>query len=639
MERRRNAVVGIVLLVVLFLSLSVVADAALRRARVDLTESGLFTLSTGTRAVLRDLDEPITLSLFFSESVARGRPMVQTYAKRVRELLEEFELRAGGTIILETLDAEPFSEAEERAQREGLRAIPVAPGEALYFGLVGTNSTSGREVIPFFDPAEERFLEYQLTRVVHKLSTVDRPSVAVYASIPVQGSEANPLLGIAASRPWLLLRELGELFDLTLLEPDATEVPPGTDLVLLIHPKNVPDALRRSIDAFVLGGGPAVVCVDPLCDADIPPGAQQDPMALMRADRSSDLPALLRAWGVRLAPGKVAADLPSARRGPTRGGRETIPYVQYLALGPERLDADDAVTGSLSLVQVGSAGSLEAVEGATTTLTPLVTTSDDSMLLDASRVGFLADQRELVAGYEPSGGPLVLAARITGPARTAFPDPPEDGSADEADGPVAPDAPADPSEGEIAVVVVADVDMLTDRFWAQEMRLGEVTLGYQKQSDNADLIVNAVDQMAGSSALISVRARGEYSRPFTLVEEIREEAEREYAEEAQRLEAERREAEARLRELQSVRPDSGDVILTPEQRAELERFRDRLAATNAQLRDVNFNLRRDVERLGLTLEVVNIAAAPALVALVAIGLAGYRSAKRRADRRAIAGAG
>jgi ABC-type uncharacterized transport system involved in gliding motility auxiliary subunit len=213
---------------------------------------------------------------------------------------------------------------------------------------------------------------------------------------------------------------------------------------------------------------------------------------------------------------------------------------------------------------------------------------------------------------------------------------------DDADTPkdAAPPTPAGADDlHEINVVVVSDCDFLSDRWWEQEMRLGNMVLGYQKQADNADFIVNALDNMAGSSDLISLRARGTFTRPFTLVEKIQRDAEAQYLAEAQDLQKKQRDTESRIRQLQQARPDSGDLILTPEQEAEIKKFRDQLAETNSQLRDVRYKLRKNVEQLGTTLKIVNTVLAPALVALGAVGLGAYRAVRRRSDRRSMAGKG
>jgi ABC-type uncharacterized transport system involved in gliding motility auxiliary subunit len=342
----------------------------------------------------------------------------------------------------------------------------------------------------------------------------------------------------------------------------------------------------------------------------------------------------------------VVANMDQALQGAGRDGRTPVPLVHYLGFEAQDYDQDDAVTGGLDRTIVAAAGWLSPVEGAATTFSPLIKTTERSMLLPINRVAFFPDPQELVADFVSSGSERVIAARVSGPAQSAY----ESEAASEAgegeeEGESASSETGEGEQtggrasGEINVIVVADADMLTDRFWIQPMQFGQMTLGYQKLSSNGDFLINAAEQMAGSSALINVRARGASTRPFTYVEQIRRDAEAEYLAEAQRLQEKQRETEQRLRELQQARPDQGEVILSQEQQEELERFREQLAETNAQLRQVNYNMLKDVENLGVRLRVINTLAAPAAVALLAIGLGAYRVARRRADRRSMAGEG
>lgn len=628
MDTRNTAVVSLLLLVVLFFAVNIAGDRALRRARVDLTEHKLYTLSKGTRNILREVEEPITLTLFFSEDLAAGQPQLQNHGKRVTELLEEFSLISGGKVKVEFVNPEPFSEGEERAQLAGIQGLSAGPGGQFYFGLLGVNSTDGRETVPFFDPREERFLEYTLAKLVYTLDHPERKKVTVLSSLPVDGS--RPMMpGQQPARPWQIMTELRSMFEVVTIDPAAGAIPDDTDVLLVIHPKMLAEPMLRAIDSFVIGGGRAMVFVDPVCEADIPPGAEQNPMAALQADRSSNLNTLLEAWGMNIDPTQVAADRQRGLERPGRNGQD-LHHVQNLLLTSSECNSDDSVTGSLGHLLLWIPGPITAIDGATTTLTPLIQTTDESMLLTAQSVSFFADPAQLLADFVPRGEPLTLAARLTGPATSAFPDAPP--AADDQAGPPAPTAAPAARTGDINIIVVADVDMLSDPMWVREVRVGDMVLGYQQLTDNGAFLINAVDNMTGSSDLISVRARGSATRPFTLVNNIRQEAEGKYLKEQTALETKRREAEQRIAELQRVRPDQGGMILTPEQQAEIDRFREQLVATNRQLRDVRYNLNKDVERLGLKLKIINIGAAPLAVFLAAIGLAGFRAARRRAHR-------
>ncbi|MDY7108948.1 MAG: Gldg family protein [Planctomycetota bacterium] len=646
MNRQTSAVLGLLILVVLFFAVNILASTALRSQRLDLTENKLFTLSPGSKRIARELDEPIRLYLYFSESLAPGRPRLQQYGRRVREMLEEYERAAAGKIILEVRDPEPFSELEDEAVQAGLTRIPVGDGDSFYFGLVGANAVGDQEVIPFLDPGDEAFLEYEVSRLIYTLAHPERKVVGVLSRLPVDGSPPNQMTRQPGEQPWQIMREMRELFEVRVIEPGAETLPDDLDVLLVIHPKNLSDATRYAIDQYVLAGGNAVIFVDPHCEADIPPMARQNPMAAMNAPKDSNLPGLFEAWGVTLRPDVVAGDMANAQRVVVQAAqqREPVSYVAWLSLGEQTIDPDDPVTGRLTQLNLATAGILQPEEDAPTTCTPLLTTSDESMAIETSRISFFPDPKSLLTDFQATGEEYILAARVSGEVPSAFPDgPPSTEDETDAD----EDAPDDQapvgneyhlarSAGPINVVIVADVDMLTDRFWIQEQRFGNLMLGYRKLSDNGDFLVNALDNMTGSGDLISVRARGRYTRPFTLVEEIQREAEQEYLAEEQALQEKLRETEARLNELQRARPDQGELILTPEQKAEIENFRAQRIETRKQLRAVRHNLRRDIERLGTTLKVINIGAVPAAITILAVVLGLLRVARRKIDRRAVA---
>jgi ABC-type uncharacterized transport system involved in gliding motility auxiliary subunit len=637
MNRRLVPLAALALLLVLFFAINVLSAALLRSARLDLTEQRIYTLSDGSRRIAASIDEPIRLYLYFSRSLATGRPVLQNYGRRVREMLEEYVRASDGSIVLEIIDPEPFSEAEDEATRAGLAGVPMGAGNSFFLGLVGRNAVDGEEVLPFLDPSQEQFLEYEVSRMVYSLANPQRKVVGVISSLPMNGAPPNPMQP-QPQRPWHVITEIGRLFEVRTLDLRVASIPDDVDVLLLVHPKSLPPSTLFAIDQHVLGGGKAVVFVDPICESDIPPGAQQNPMAAFEAQRSSNLPRLFEAWGVELDDGGVACDLSNAQRVAFASGgrREEAPYVGWISLGADEVDQDDAITGRLSQLNVATAGILRHRPEATTDWTPLVRTSPESMRADATRFMFMPDPKGLLTDFEPGGEPFVVAARITGNAVTAFPDgPPPPAEGAEA---IAPPGPhLTESTGPIHVFVFADVDMLTDRFWLREETLfGQIPMGYRKLADNGDLLVNALDNMAGSSDLISVGARGRYSRPFTLVQEVQQEAEREYRAEEQRLQDRLAEAERNLNELQQAKPDSGRLILTPEQQAELARFNEQRIETRKQLRAVRLNLRKDIEWLGVKWKAINIAAMPLAVALFAIGLWVFQLTRRRQDRRAVA---
>jgi ABC-type uncharacterized transport system involved in gliding motility auxiliary subunit len=607
--------IGLLVGLVLFFALNVLANAVLRSWRIDLTEDKLFTLTQGTKTIARGVKETIRLKLFVSREQVENFPSVASYARRVEELLEEYERISGGMIELSVIDPEPYSEAESEAVEAGLGAVPTGVGlDKIYFGLVATNAVGDKELVRFFDPGQERFLEYEISRIVYALDNPKKTVVGVLSSLPLGGGGFNPMTGQGSPR-WPALSFLDTLFETRMLADGLEQIPDDVDVLWIVHPKGFSDATRYALDHFVLGGGKTIVCLDAWCDSDTAGDDPSNPYAGMSADKRSDLPGLLEAWGVELVPGRIAADRKNALL--VRSRTEEWPMIVWIGLGPDEFDQDDAVTSRLGEVRLATAGILRPAAGATTTLTPLLMTSEDSMDVDQGAVQFRADARQMLADFVPRHERYTLGARVTGPAQTAFPD----GKPNAEEGAAAEQRTA----GDVSLVVIADVDFLHDRFWLQQTMFGPI-----KQADNGDLIVNAVENLAGGNDLIGIRGRAGFARPFERVEEIRRAAEERYLDEEKRLQARLKAADDRIGELLQQQ-DPGSLILTPEIEAELQKSYDEKAQTNLQMRDVQYNLKKDIRRLGAKLKWINIGLLPALITLtaVALGTAGRRRRTKR----------
>ena len=620
------------LALVAFVAVNVAAGAGLRRARVDLTAESLYTLSEGSRNIVRSLDESVHLYLYYSEKTAAKAGELKLYGDRVRELLEEYALASGGKVRLQVIDPEPFSEEQDAADRAGITPVRVdRMGETCYLGLLGTGSTDDEEVIPYFDMNSARTLEYDVTRLIWTLGHPEKKVVGLVTSLPLEGAGAdmNPFAQQQREPPWQVLQQMRQLFDVRSLGTTFESVPDDVAVLMIVHPKGLGDSTLYAIDQFVLRGGRALVFVDPHCEADIPPTDPNNPMAAMGADRSSNLARLFDAWGLQLVPDKVAADQTLGMSLPTQGGRgEVVKNVVVLALDQDSFDDQDVAVLDLSKVLMIMPGALRKKEGAATELVPLAETTENSMAIDKSRVSFFANAKELLADFVPSGEKQILAARVTGTAASAFPEgkPAASEGADHTGETPGAEHLAS-SSSPINVIVVADADLLQDRTWVQEQPFFGTTL-LQKFAQNGDFAINALDNLSGSDDLISVRGRGEYSRPFTEVERIRAEAEQKWLAKAQGYEQELRDTERQLNELQRERGDDASLILTPEQEERIRQFEVKVIETRKALRDVQYELRKDIEGLGQRLMWLNALAMPLLVSATAVGLLGRRARRR-----------
>lgn len=627
MNRVLTSAVGLVILIALFVAINVLAGAMLRSARVDFTEGRLYTLAEGSKRIAQSVDEQITLDFYYSSKLAAGRPTLQTYGKRVKELLEEFERVADGRINLRIYDPEPFTDLEDQAVQYGLQGMPVGDGgERFYFGLVGSNAVGTRSVIPFFNAAEEQFLEYEISRMVHQLANPQRRSLGLIAGLEIGGTMPTPGQPQSGLPAWQIAREIQALFDVRRIDPNDGRIPEDIDVLLIVHPKDLPEKTAYAIDQYVLGGGHAMIFVDPHSESDLP-ADPTDQVAVFSHNTFSEMPRLFGAWGVTMDRQETAADLRNAQEvlyQVSPGQREPMTYIPWISLGPDNLNQDDLVTGKLSRLNFASAGVLDPVEGATTTFSPLAWTSGQSMRMETLRIRSEQDPKRLTSIFEAGEELLTLAARITGDVNSAFPEGPPDGA------PVSPVAHREQSEGPINLIIVADTELLADRFYLQQNAMG----GVQKIADNADFVINGLDNLSGSSDLISLRARGSFARPFERVEELRADAEAQFRAQELDLERQIREIRGRIDRIRRDRPSSS-LILEPEVQEEIAQLNSALLDARKDLRDVQLNLRRDVESLGTRLKILNTALVPAIVALGAIGLGAYRASRRRADRRAM----
>ncbi len=614
---------GLLLLVLLFLAVIMLGNVALRGMRWDLTEGQLFTISEGTKRILADIDEPVNLYYFFSDKQTADLPTVRDYARRVEEMLDEFAAYAGSNIKLQKIDPVPFSEQEDLAAKFGLQSVPVGnSGETIYFGVAGTNSVDDAAAIPFMHADKQQFLEYDLAKLVYTLANPKRPVIGVMTSLPML-SDFDPMTQRIRDS-WILAEQIEGLFDLRRIATTADRIDDDVDVLMLVHPKNLSDNTLYAIDQFVLGGGKALIFVDPRAEMDRPTNPN-DPMAAMQASQSSDLARLFEAWGIEYSPNQIVGDKQLALSITMRPGEPPVRHVGMLGLTRDSLDQDDVVSGGLDQVNVAMIGYFRKSDDAAIELIPLIQSSADAMPIPADRLRFLADPAELLDGFEATGERYVLAARLKGELETAFPDgapaPAGDtGSGESADTP----EHLSSSDGEISMILVADTDVLTDRLWVQVNRFFGQRIA-NAWASNGDFVVNALDNLTGSNDLIGIRGRATYSRPFLRVQELEREADERWRGTIQELEDQLAQTESKLAELQANRDDDNLAILTDEQSAELERFQQQRIQVRRDLRDVQLTLNQDKERLGVWLKVLNILVLPFLLT---IALAFFASRRR-----------
>lgn len=596
MKKLMYSGVGLLLIAVAFLAFNMLSALGLGNARLDLTEQRLYTISDGTERILGELKEPINLYFFYSDKAARDLPVLRNYAVRVEEMLKAYERAADGKIKLHIVDPEPFSEDEDKAAAFGLQAVPASQsGDSIYFGLAGTNSVDDKQVIPFFPLDQEEFLEYQLSQLVQGLAKPEKPVIGLLSGLQINGG--FDMAARQPTAPWMVMEEVRQLFKIDSLKAGIDKIPDEVSVLLLVHPKDLPQASLYAVDQFVLRGGKLLVFVDPYSEADnaapMMPGDQMD--------KGSDLEPLFKAWGLRLVPNKVLGDGSYALSVGMGQGQRPVRHAAWLALPQRAMNHDDVTTAGLESINVATSGILEPVEGAKTQFVPLLQSSEYAMPLDAARFAALANPEELIRDLNPTGERYAIAARITGSAQSAFPD----GIEGQKDGLKSAD--------NINVIAVADTDLLSDRMWVQVQDFFGQRVP-QPFADNSGFAINALDNLSGSDALISVRSRGRFSRPFEVVEALQRDAEAQFRVKEEDLQKRLADTEQQLASLQSQDPNKA-LELTPEQQAALKQFVDEKLRIRKELREVRFQLNANIEELGRTLKLANILLVPLLLTI------------------------
>ncbi len=565
-------------------------------ARIDLTEGNLYTLSPGTKKVLRNLGSPVKVKLYLSQGEAVPVPL-RGFAQRVEDLAREFKSVAGDRIILEKLDPRPDSEVEDAAQLEGIEPQQLVSGEQFYLG-VAVSQLDRKQSIPAITPQRERLLEYDLVRAIARVGSAERPKIGLMAGLPVLGERFNPFTR-QSSEPWVLANELKREFEVKEVPLTAKEIDKDLSVLLVIHPRDVAPATEYALDQFVMRGGKLIAFVDPYAYFD-----QMPTMPGMPAmPSSSTLPLLFKAWGLEMDPGKVVSDVVFG----SGGGQRYTPTV--LSLNRTAFSRDDIVTSQIETLLYAFGGGFAVKELPGLKAQELVRSSPNVMLVDNMTATKSGD--EATRNFKPAGAALALALRLSGKFKTAFPE----GLKEDEKKPAAAGTPVLRESPENSVIVVADVDMLADgaAIDVQEVFGRRIVV---PSNGNLAFALGMVEQFAAGDELISLRSRSASFRPLTVVRELEAEAQKQYFGKIQSLEEEKQKTAARLQELQKAQGGAakGAQILSPEQQAELERFKKTYIETNLALKELRKNLRQDAEALVFWTKVTNIALMPLLVA-------------------------
>ena len=618
---------GVAIMFFILVAVYVIGGAV--KHRFDLTSDRLFTLSDGTRNILKKLDTPVQVRFYCTQNSSTMPVFLKTYAQRVEDLLEEYRKAANGNIEIKKLDPQPDSDAEDSANLDGVEGQMAAGGEKIYLGIA-INCLDQKVSVPFLTPDRERQLEYDVSRAISQVTTTQKPVVGLMSALQVFGAFDPMAMQMGRPNrqdPWVFVGELKRDYTVKQVEMTAEKIDDDIKVLVVVYPKDITDKTQYAIDQFVLRGGKLVAFLDPLSLVDSRSAASNPMQRNMGSGATLDK--LLKAWGLEMDKAKVVADLNYAARINRSGQPEVAPAV--LSLTQEAVDTNDVVTSQIDNMVMPFPGGFTGTPAEGLKKTVLIRTTKSGQLVDKMMAEFSGEQ--LTKEFSATGKEYALALRLTGKFKTAFP---EGQPKDVTDAKAATDKKETPaglslkeSKGDGAVVLVADADMLYDQFCVQVQNFfGQKVV--TPINANLNFMQNVVDQMGGDQNLIGVRSRASMTRPFTVVKRMQTEADEKYRNTIKDLEKNLADTQQKLNEMQTRKEGGQRFILSPEQQNAIQQFRQDEAKVKKELKGVRKSLRHDIESLETNLEWINIAGMPFLVTISGIALAMIKRKKTAA---------
>ncbi|MEE2704655.1 MAG: Gldg family protein [Pseudomonadota bacterium] len=609
LSKNQFKILALIPVIIIFLSLNIIGSTLLSNFRVDVTEDKVFTLSKETIPIFQNIKEPIVLRVYFSKTLGEASPQHGIFFQRIRDILKQYSSLSNGMLQIQYFDPEPFSDVEDRAVGFGLQAVPLGPGgESGYFGLAATNSTDDQEVIPFFNLERDSFIEYDLTKLVYTLSNPNQPKIGLITSLPVDGGMIPGMGGMGGTPtpPWQIMDQMREFFEVERLDSDLDEISDDIDVLVLAQPDDLTPLAAYVVDQWVLRGGKAMLFIDPNFESANNPMAQSE-----KSINNNPANKLLESWGLELETNVVAGDIEHAVRVNASMGTKPVisDYPAWINLEGPLINNSDAITGDLNNITVGSSGVLNIIPDTGLEIRPLLKTSEKSMRIDSQKVSSMPDIVEIFRDFIPSGEELLLAARISGLAKSAF-DPPESNNNP-------PVEHIEKSLDDIQVIVVADSDLLADRFWVQESNfLGQRVM--IPTADNANFLINGLENMTGTPALSSLRGRGQVSRPFLVIEELRLRAEQNFRSKENALLQSLETLESQVGAIEIKGDEGSESLISEDDARAVQNYRSEILSTRKELREVQRSLRSDIDNLESLLKFINIAFVPMIFGMLMV---------------------
>jgi ABC-type uncharacterized transport system involved in gliding motility auxiliary subunit len=363
----------------------------------------------------------------------------------------------------------------------------------------------------------------------------------------------------------------------------------------------------------------------------------------MQHERSSDLNVLMRTWGIEMPANTFAGDRNLATMATIRANQRPDRIIGYLTLTPEGncFAEDNVISADLNNVRFLFSGALKEIADANETetdtsnveRTPLITTTSrgNSFSVSNSYELMFLDAPALMRKFSDGSKPVAMAYLITGRPKSSYPDgievkveSPDPNDPNETVTTTKQVAGLTEAQEDCAIIVFSDVDFISDSIAYQSSFFGKVVMG-----DNSTMLLNAIDDLSGSSDLVSIRSRGNFKRPFVVVEEIEREAEAETAEEVEKINAQIAGFQSELQSIVSSAKEGQEEIIGGSIMQKKQELELKIHQAQRQLRQVKMTRRERIEQLGNRLRQANMLGAPTVILIIAIVLGIRRSARKR----------
>ena len=606
--QKNYLIVSILSTVILFLSFNFIIQKINFNLGVDFTSTKTFTLSSGTKRVIDEIEEPIKINFVYSRDLSKNIPIIQNYANQVQGLLNRYSDLASGKIELNFIEPEPYSDDEDYVNRYGVQGFPIdQEGSKVYFGLIASNTTDDIETVPFFDPSKAGTLEKQLTDIVYKLNRSKKPMIGFLSWVDTTPPMMpNNQLG---QGEYTILEELSYFYDFEFLDTDVESFE-GIDLLIVYHPSDISDKTEYAVEQFILNGGKSVIFVDPFFE-------KND-----HSNKSSNLENVLKTLNINynsnvILDGAQATRLQTQQNITENTSLQTMLKLNWPEVRGQFIYQAEEIGDGLSLIRLVSPGGLSPLnDESEISYTPIMSSSEVTMDLPMKEVH---DPIKLINNFQPTGISYDFGVKLNGIAKSNF-----------NDFEFKNDNHLEISSKNINVVVFSDADFIRNAFWARIQKFLDTNV-IEATSDNGSLVTNVFDSMTGYDEFIDLRNKEAPFRPFVVVQKLQAEAEQMYLGQEQQLQAQLDNTLNQIQNLSGGR-DVESVNLSDKQLMELANFQLQVENTRKQLREVRRNLSKDIDRLANQINILNTFLIPVLLILLMFFIPRQLGIRKRKSR-------